>query len=110
MANKVIHTNIFERRYKRFLKKFRSLKTELSELEKELIKNPMIGEPLGNGLYKIRLANEDKNKGKSSGYRIVTYLVDDKVSFEIYFLIIYDKSEENTIKKPLLLKMVKAIF
>jgi mRNA-degrading endonuclease RelE of RelBE toxin-antitoxin system len=109
MKNKVLRTSIFDNRYKRFSKKFHSLKTELEQLEKELTENPMIGEPLGNGLYKIRLANEDKNKGKSAGYRVVTYLVDENKSFDIYLIIIYDKSEESSIKKTVLLKLLKQL-
>lgn len=107
MANRVLHTTLFENRYKRFSKKFRSLPTEMDELELKLITNPMMGESLGEGLYKIRLANPDKNKGKSAEYRIVTYLVDESNSFDIYLIVIYDKSEEESIKKPLLQKLVK---
>lgn len=109
MRSKILRTSIFEKRYKRFSKKFHSLTDELAILEKELRNNPMMGESLGNGLYKIRLANSDKNKGKSAGYRVVTYLVDESNSLDVYLIIIYDKSEESSIKKTELLKMVKLL-
>jgi len=54
---------------------------------------------------------KDKGKGKSGGFRIITYVV--KVfqqSFEIYLITIFDKSEEESIPKPVLLKLVKSIF
>jgi hypothetical protein len=53
----------------------------------------------------VRIANSDKNKGKSAGYRLISYLkiVDD----ELYLLYIYDKSKienltENEIDKLIL--------
>ncbi len=57
MINRVFRTSIFDNRYNRFSKKFRSLKSDLTQLEAELKINPIKGEPLGNSLYKIRLAN-----------------------------------------------------
>jgi len=111
VANKIIHTPVFENRCKRFLKKFASLEDELIELENELLLNPKLGEPLGAGLYKIRLASKDKGKGKSGSFRIISYLIKEYDGFyEIFLIIIYDKSEENSIKKPLLLKLIKSIF
>ena len=111
MGNSVIYTPFFESRCKRFLKKFASLENELVELEKDLLQNPELGEPLGVGLYKIRLASKDKKKGKSGGFRIITYLIKEtKGAYEIFFIIIYDKSEEGSLKKPQLLKLIKSIF
>jgi mRNA-degrading endonuclease RelE of RelBE toxin-antitoxin system len=46
----------------------------LENLEKELTDNPKLGEPLGANIYKIRVAAKDKSKGKSGGFRIITYL------------------------------------
>ncbi|MCG3166128.1 MAG: hypothetical protein POELPBGB_01904 [Bacteroidia bacterium] len=111
MANSVFHTSFFENRYKRFAKKHLSLHKDLEALEKSLILNPEQGTNLGANLYKIRLAVESKGKGKSGGFRIITYLVkQDKEQTEIYMLTIYDKSEEGSIDKKLLLQLVKALF
>jgi len=75
------------------------------------LQNAELGEPLGANLYKIRLASSDKGKGKSGGFRIITYLVREKENIcEIFLIIIYDKSEEGSIKKPLLLKLAKSIL
>ena len=75
------------------------------------MQNAELGEPLGANLYKIRLASSDKGKGKSGGFRIITYLVREKENIcEIFLIIIYDKSEEGSIKKPLLLKLAKSIL
>jgi hypothetical protein len=111
MKNKVYTTPFFESRYKRLVRKFPSIQGELEILEKELISNPKLGEPLGGNLYKIRLASKDKGKGKSGGFRVITYLIQEFTSvFEIYLITIYDKSEDKSIPKKVLIKLVKDIF
>ena len=111
MINQIIPLHSFVTAFKRFNKKFPNLKNDFLDLEKELLKNPKQGEDLGAGLYKIRLANKDKVKGKSAGYRIITYLVEEQeLIFTIYLLKIYDKSEESTISKSVLVKLVKSVF
>ena len=111
MINQIIPLYSFVIAFKRFNKKYPSLKRDFLILENELLLNPKIGEDLGSGFYKIRLANKDKVKGKSAGYRIITYLVEEKeLVFSIYLLKIYDKSEESTISKSILVKLVKSVF
>lgn len=111
MKSEVIVTPHFERNYKRFVKKFVSLEGEMETLINELLENPTLGESLGAGLYKIRLAVESKGGGKSGGFRVITYLVNQtKKGTDIYLLTLYDKSEESTKKKNVLLKLVKDIL
>jgi len=79
-------------------------------LEKNLVQNPRIGESYGANIYKIRVADPSKGKGKSGGFRVVTYLVEEtKDSCEVFLITIFDKSEEATIKKESLLKIIKAL-
>ena len=111
IENNVYRTSIFDADYKRFAKKFVSLPSEIRQLEAELVKQPDIGAPLGGGVYKIRVACEAKGKGKSGGFRVITYLVDEREDgTDIYLITIYDKSEENTIKTSQLKKIIKKIF
>jgi len=42
-------------------------------------------------VFKVRVANSDKNKGKSAGYRLISYLA--VVENELHLLYIYDKSK-----------------
>ncbi len=56
MNYNVIPIDRFKKEAKRLVKKFPSLKTELSELNKELSANPKAGTALGNDTFKIRLA------------------------------------------------------
>ncbi len=111
MANNVYHTSFFENRYKRLARKHKTLEQDLKALEKDLTLNPEQGKSLGANLYKIRLAVESKGKGKSGGFRIITYLIKKAANEkEIYLLTIYDKSEESSIDKKLLLQIVKSLF
>ena len=91
----VIAVPSFSRELKRLARKYPSLKSEYQELVKELKENPGKGTPLGNNLYKIRLAIASKGKGKSGGARVITYLKTEQGN--VYLLSIYDKGERDTI-------------
>jgi mRNA-degrading endonuclease RelE of RelBE toxin-antitoxin system len=62
MKIKVITSENFRKKAKRLLKKYRSLKTELRDLEQQLLENPESGIPLGHGCYKIKVAVQSKGK------------------------------------------------
>jgi hypothetical protein len=111
IENNVYRTSVFDADYKRFAKKFVSLPDEIQQLEADLVKQPDIGTPLGGNIYKVRIACEAKGKGKSGGFRVITYLVDERVDgTDIYLITMYDKSEESSIKKAQLKKIIKKIF
>ena len=108
MAIKISFSSFFDSRVKKFIKKFPSLGDELREFLESLQEDPFIGKSLGAGLYKIRLASSSKGKGKSGGFRIINYIVtENKEDIDITILTIYDKSEDLTMKKNILVKMVK---
>ena len=95
MLYSVITIPHFDHELKKLAKKYTSLKEEYKALVEKLEKNPELGKPLGNNLYKIRLAIASKGKGKSGGARIITYLKTEKGN--VYLLSIYDKSEKVTL-------------
>lgn len=89
----------FKRQFKRLAKKYHSLRDDFAEWKKEILKNPLVGDDLGNGVRKIRMAIEAKGKGKSGGARILTLNV--KVSedgLSVILLTIYDKGEISNVK------------
>jgi hypothetical protein len=109
MKNKVIATPYFVSRFKKFRNKLISMDEDIAGLEKELLINPHTGQSLGANLYKVRLSG--KGKGKSGGFRVITYILKKlENGFEIYLITIYDKSEESTILKKDLIQLVKNIF
>lgn len=95
MSYQIELTDNFKKEARRLTKKYPSLKTELAELGKELAENPKLGTPLGNDVYKIRLSIASKNKGKSGGGRVISYLkIIDKT---VFLLSIYNKGEKDSI-------------
>jgi len=95
MSYEVIATKRFARELKHLLKKYQSLKSEYAQLVDELENNPYLGEPIGNDCYKIRVRIASKQKGKSGGARIITFVCSKKEG--VYLLAVYDKSEISTI-------------
>jgi len=111
MPDRIVYTAIFINKAKKFHKKHPSLKSDLAQLEASLLKTPRQGNDLGSGLYKIRMAVQSKGKGKSGGYRVITYLISQSENnTTINMLTIYDKSEEGTIDKKVLLQLIKELF
>lgn len=77
-------------------------------LQNELIENPRSGVSYGANIYKIGLADPSKGKGSSGGFRVITYLVTEKPDSTIIQLItILNKSEEDSITKEDVIKLVK---
>lgn len=110
MNYKVVVTRNFEKQLKRLIKKFPSLKNDLLNLEKQLLKNPKLGVSLGKNAYKVRLAVKRKAKGKSGGMRVISYLELDLIINDltnIFLLSIYDKSETENISNSELKNLIE---
>lgn len=100
----------FDKKVKKLAKKYKSLKSDLRELVKELMQNPTVGADLGNGVRKVRMAISDKGKGKSYGARVITYTTIISVEEGIITLLaIYDKAEQNTITEKEISLLLKEI-
>jgi len=98
MEHTFIPTPTFEKSYKRLKKKYSSLKTDLEEFKKQYNDNPEIGDDLGGGFRKIRIAVKSKNRGKRGGARIITYAIIETKEKVVILVEIYDKSEISTLQ------------
>ena len=107
MSFKVQTISVFERQAKRLKKKFPSLKSELSQLIKQLEEEPDLGSFIGNNCYKIRLAISSKGKGKSGGGRVITHVIFKKDT--VFLLSIYDKSEIDNLTDKEISELIKLI-
>ena len=88
-------TPFFVRMLKRLAKKYPSITADVRALAQSLEENPTQGTALRHGAYKIRLAIRSKNKGKSSGSRVITCV---RVQHDVVYLLdIYDKSDRENI-------------
>jgi mRNA-degrading endonuclease RelE of RelBE toxin-antitoxin system len=106
MNYNVILTPDFKKFFKKLYKKYPSLKNDLATLYQNLEQDYTIGTSLGNNLYKIRLAIESKNKGKSAGARVIYFFLNQ--DNEIYLIHIFDKNQFENIPKETLIKLLKS--
>lgn len=107
MSYSISSIPLFDKQAKRLAKKYPSLKKDLARLIEKLTHESKQGTALGNSFYKIHLAISSKEKGKSGGARVVTYV---KVAHNIVYLTsIFDKSDKSTITDNELEQIFKLI-
>lgn len=98
MTPAIYFTPSFGKKFKRYLKKFQSLKSDLDSFISHI--DETTSDDLGGGIHKYRLSVKSKNRGKSGGFRIITFeLIISETEKDITLLTIYDKSEQSTITK-----------
>lgn len=90
----------FSKQLKRLIRKYPSLKTEISRLIDSLEESPVQGTSIGKDCYKIRISISSKGKGKSGGARVITHIY--VLRKTVYLLSIYDKSEQANIPASIL--------
>lgn len=105
MNLKIISLESFSKDVKKLYKKYRKIADDLKVLEKELHNNPKCGIELGNNCYKIRLKNSSIPVGKSGGFRVIYYYLDDKAN--VYLMAMYSKSELENINDDRLVEILK---
>ena len=97
---------LFDKQFKKLSKKYNLIKSDVEELIINFDELHQQAIPIKSDFYKIRLANSNKNKGKSAGYRIYYYI---KIKATVYLLTIYDKSEIEMIDEKILIEIIKNI-
>ena len=80
---------------KKLYRKYKNIKNDLLSLIEILESNPKRGIHLGKNFYKIRIKNSDNSKGKSGGYRVIYYLLNE--NNEVWILKVYSKSNIDNI-------------
>jgi len=95
MSYKVIPTEYFKQQVLHLQKKYPHIRKDLKNLHAMLMENPKCGTPLGKKAYKIRLKCSDLVKGKRSGYRVITFVIDENK--KIRLLTLYAKSQKISI-------------
>lgn len=95
---------LFDKQAKKLSKKYKNLKKDLALFITNFESIDRQATLIYENLYKVRLINSNKNKGKSSGYRVYYYV---KHKENIYLVTIYDKSEITMIDESMLIKIIK---
>ena len=107
MSYKIELSANFKKEAKKLTKKFPSLKQELTTLFTQLEINPTMGTPLGNDIYKIRLAIASKNKGKSGGARVLSFV---KITATTVLLFsIYNKGDIDNLSDKEIQNLIKGL-
>ncbi len=107
MSYKIIPTQTFSRELKRLAKKHRSIKADINELGNQLEENPKLGDEVIENCYKIRMTITSKNKGKSGGARVITYIYVEQET--VFLLSIYDKGEQEDIQNHELKALIESL-
>lgn len=105
MSYNIVLTDNFKKEAKKLSKKYASLKSDLKKLFTDLEKNPKLGIPIGNNVYKIRLAIASKGKGKSGGARVISLV--RVVNETVYLVSIFNKSDQDTISQKDVYELLK---
>jgi mRNA-degrading endonuclease RelE of RelBE toxin-antitoxin system len=102
----IISLESFTKDVKKLYKKNKKLPEDLKTLNDKLLSNPNIGIELSSKLYKLRLENSSSNSGKSGGFRVIYYYIDEDTN--VYLLKIYSKTEIENIKEDVLVKILNS--
>ena len=106
MSLKIVSLAQFTKDVKKLHKKYRRIAEDLKALEQELLSNPKSGIELGHHCYKIRLKNSSIPTGKSGGFRVVYYYVDDNNN--VYLMTMYAKSDLESVSNERLIEILNA--
>ncbi len=104
MSYKIKTIPQFEKDVKKLKKKFPKIKNDIALLVKELYENPKKGIHLGENIYKIRIANSSIPIGKSGGFRVITYYIENET---LYLIMMYSKSSQENIMVEKLKEIIK---
>ena len=100
MKFNVIEKRLYIKSFKKLSKHYKNIQKDVDGFLDDISTQEDLGVELKSNVFKARIANSDKNKGKSAGYRLITYL--KVVKNELQLLYIYDKSKlENLTEKEI---------
>lgn len=100
-------TSEFKRNLRVLAKKYRHIRSDIEPVIAELQQGNFIGDQVprtGYTIFKVRVKNQDINKGKSGGYRFIYYL---KTSTKVILVTIYSKSEQSDISTKKIRQILK---
>ena len=102
MNLQVVEKILYKKSYKKLSKQYKNIGEDVNAFLDSISSKNDLGIEIKSNIFKARIKNSDKNKDKSAGYRLISYLA--LVDNELHLLYIYDKSKienltENEIDK-----------
>ena len=89
MKLNIIEHKLYKKAYKKLSKLYKNIDNDLQKYFDSIHSRSDLGIELKSNIFKVRIKNSDKNKGKSAGYRLITYLFVD--NNQLHLIYIYDK-------------------
>ncbi len=105
MSLNIFSVNQFLKELKALHKRYKNIGKDLKQLKETLTDNPKAGIALAHNCYKIRIANSSVPTGKSGGFRVIYYYVDNNGT--VYLLSIYSKSDLATVSDEKIVGILK---
>jgi len=100
----VIEQELYKKAVKQLSKNYRNVELDVKSFLESINTKNDLGIELKSNVFKVRIKNSNKNKGKSAGYRLISYLA--IVENELHLLYIYDKSSLVNITENELDKLI----
>ena len=102
MKFQIVEKTLYKKSLKKLSKNYKNIEKDIDNFLNSIKSKNDLGIELKSNIFKARIKNSDKNKGKSAGYRLISYLA--IVKNQLQLLYIYDKSKienltENEIDK-----------
>lgn len=107
MSFEIIPTPNFRAEAKKLSKKYFSFKEDIRKVIEKLVKNPTEGNEVFKNCYKIRFQIKSKNKGKSGGGRLITFVLISE--HKVYLLSVFDKSEMESVTDQKIKEILKTL-
>jgi len=102
MKLQIVEKILYKKSFKKLSKHYKNINNDVDNFLDSINSKDDLGIEIKSNIFKVRIKNSDKNKGKSAGYRLISYLT--IVEDQLQLLYIYDKSKienltENEIDK-----------
>ena len=102
MKLQIVEKVLYQKSFKKLSKHYKNINTDVNNFLNSINSKDDLGIEIKSNIFKVRIKNSNKNKGKSAGYRLISYLT--IVENQLQLLYIYDKSKienltENEIDK-----------
>ena len=107
VPTEVVFTPEFKRNLRQLAKKYRHIRSDVQPVITQLEAGERPGDQVpatGYTIFKVRVRNSDIGKGKSSGYRLIWYLV---TQHRVVLVTIYSKLDQTDISAEQIRQIVE---
>ncbi|SFV75314.1 hypothetical protein MNB_SM-3-334 [hydrothermal vent metagenome] len=104
MKLQIVKKTFYTKSIKKLSKHYKNIEKDVDNFLNSIKSKDDLGIELKSNVFKVRIKNSDKNKGKSAGYRLISYLT--IVKNQLQLLYIYDKSKIENLTEDEIDKLI----